>query len=345
MGVTGLMGTGTVRENPDPREMARSSLEIALERGSDSPEVRAALVELRRTLVRRPLDGKTRIAYAALIASLGHSVDELRVAAFHARRAADLAPVTVPVVRGAVLVLLRTLQQEEGAELIRKMFRYDAAAAARLLAQCGPLLFPGQAEQAVDDSPDAWLAWSRQLRRDGRIEEADDWAGRGHRRWPDDVALLLHASGDAVRQEDWDRLRRLLPPGGELPLEARWAMLYVHRARLRLQLGDHAGAASDLTQALALNRRSYSVQLLAGEVYGRMGDVEQAREVWNRALFRLSAYSDSYRRGLLRRLARLEEQEANSGAALRLWRAILESDPEDREARQRIGVLTGSIPS
>ena len=47
------------------------------------------------------------------------------------------------------------------------------------------------------------------------------------------------------------------------------------------------------------------------------------------------------RRGLLSRLARLEDEYGRPAAALRHWKALLELDPDHVEARRRVDDLTG----
>ncbi len=75
-----------------------------------------------------------------------------------------------------------------------------------------------------------------------------------------------------------------------------------------------------------------------------MGRLDDARHVWSQALFGLTPASKPRRRGVLRRLASLEEEQGQPGTALRHWRAILEMDPEDLEARERVANLTGVSP-
>jgi tetratricopeptide (TPR) repeat protein len=72
-----------------------------------------------------------------------------------------------------------------------------------------------------------------------------------------------------------------------------------------------------------------------------MGDVTRARKEWNRALHDLDPGQVSARRPLLLRLARLEDLHGRPGAALRLWQAVLEIDPDHAEARRRIDDLSG----
>ena len=343
-GLATLLGADSARVELEPREIASEAVRTALDQGSDSPEVRASMVGLRSNLGRRPLDNETRVAYASLVLGLSRTMDELRVAAFHARLAARLAPVTVPVIRGAALALVRTGDADEAVVLIHDMFGYDPGAAARLLIRCEPLLYKSQVEGAIAETPRAWAAWARQIRLEGRTSEAEDWFDRGHDRWPDDLPLLTQATRRAVRDRDWQKLETLLPPERELPEEPEAASLFVHRARLELQRGRPEAATADVERALRLGGGRQSVLIQAGDVYSTMGSDEEARRLWNRALYRLPADATAGRRTVLRRLARLEERVGRSGLALHHWRSILETDPEDGEARGRVAALTGSVP-
>ena len=88
-----LLGADRARRSMDPRKIAEGALQASLEHGNDAPVVREVLVDLRRSLGRRPLDSGTRVAYAGLLLGLSSSVEQTRAAAFHARRASELAPV------------------------------------------------------------------------------------------------------------------------------------------------------------------------------------------------------------------------------------------------------------
>ena len=339
-GLATLLGADEARRSFKPREVAAAILDTALERGSDDPEVRDALVAMRSSIARRPLDTKTRVAFSKATLGVARTTDDLEVAAFHARLAARLTPVTVPVVRGAALVLLNTGHTDESLALIRAMFEYDAGAASRLLALAEPLVARRQVEQAVAETPEAWREWARQLRQLGRGEEAGEWFERGLERWPEDLPLLVQVAGRTARANDWEKLDGLLRER-TLPDEPGAAILYVYRARLHGRAGNPDGAASDLTTAVRLASRSTSVHIQAGNAYLAMGAAADARRSWNRALFLLEQGQDDRRSSVLRRLARLEEAQGRHGTALRHWRAVLRLAPDDEEARRRIAALTG----
>jgi len=342
-GLATLSGADEARRSFNPREFATTILDTALEHGSDAPEVRGALVAMRSTIAHRPLDTKTRVAFSTAMLGVARTIDDLEVAAFHARLAARLTPVTVPVVRGSAIVLLNTGHSDESLALIRAMFGYDPGAASRLLALSEPLLLPNQVEQGVADAPEAWQAWARQLRQIGRAEEAGLWFERGLERWPEDLRLLVQVAEQTSKARDWEKLDDLLR-GRTLPDEPGAALLYVHRARLHVQAGNLDDAASDLTTALRLASRSTSVHLRAGDTYMAMGAADEARRSWNRALFLLEQGQDDPRSRVLRRLARLEEAQGRHGTALRQWRAVLNLDPDDEEAQRRVTALAGSSP-
>ena len=169
------------------------------------------------------------------------------------------------------------------------------------------------------------------------------WFERGLERWPEDLGLLVQVAGQTSQARDWEKLDDLLR-GRILPDEPGAAWLYVHRARLHVQAGNLYDSASDLTTALRLASRSSSVHLRVGDTYMAMGAADEARRSWNRALFLLEQGQDDPRSRVLRRLARLEEEQGRHGTALRHWRAILSLDPADEEARRRLTALTGASP-
>ncbi|HKQ62051.1 MAG TPA: hypothetical protein VJS92_12235, partial [Candidatus Polarisedimenticolaceae bacterium] len=80
---------------------------------------------------------------------------------------------------------------------------------------------------------------------------------------------------------------------------------------------------------------------LAGEALAGLGEFDQARAVWNRALFALPASARTARRELLVRLARVEDDHGEPAVALRLWQSVLELEPGLPEARRRIQDLSG----
>ena len=87
--------------------------------------------------------------------------------------------------------------------------------------------------------------------------------------------------------------------------------------------------------------QSRTIRTLAGDVYEELGRIARARNEWNRALHGARAGQASARRGLLVRLARLEDVHGEPAAALRLWETLLELDPEHAEDRRRGDDLAG----
>ncbi len=337
------VGANRARNPVDARTVARETVALALERGSDDPEVLSRVSELRRALGRRALDSRTRVAYASLLVALARQVEDARSAGFHAHHAARLAPVTVPVVRSAALVLVRTGHAEESFELTKRMFDYDQAAAARLLVRLEQVLFGGDLADGLPDDPAAWLAFARELRMSGRIDDADRWAERAFERWPGDLPALEQVAALAIRQRDWDRLDHLFSEERELPDGPQAAGVLLYHARLLARRGDDEGALEEIERALRLNGSARRVQILAGQTYDAMGELDDARRQWNRALFGLPPGEKRTRRTLLFYLAQLEERRHQPAAALRLWESLLEIDPEHREARQRVNDLSSGI--
>ena len=336
------LGADRARQPIESRKVARESILKAIEVGSRDPEVRDALLRLRGTLGRRPLDAYTRAVYATFLLGVSRGPEDARVAAFHARRAARLAPVTVPVLRYAVQVLVRTGDPGEAVAILREMFRYDADAAASLLSEVESLLPPGDFIEALPDDTHAWVAWWSRLRELGRQDEADTVLALARRRWPDDLALLQRAAARAHRADRWDELRALLPGDGDLPAEPEASRLLCYRARVKAEDGDAPGARRDVEAALDLAGNEVTTLTLAAEVLEAIGDPEPARRHWTRALFLLSGSRDTARRvGIMVRLARLEEREGSAASALRIWRSILEIDAGHAEARRRGDELAG----
>jgi tetratricopeptide (TPR) repeat protein len=335
-----LGGAGRARQKIDVREQAQAALRLALERGSSDPEVQAALFELRRTLDWRPLESRTRIVYASLVLGLAMRLDDMQLAAFHARRAAELNPVTVSVVHAASLVLANTGEVEQALELTRSMFGYDPVRAAETLSQIEELVLGTSLERAIPETPQAWTAWAKRLRDTGRQDEALRWYERAHRRWPEHLPALTQVAGAAFTRKDWARLAELLPVEATLPDEPQAAYPLAWRAHLRWENGDRTGAVHDIEAAL--ERAAYAgVRRLAGDLFEKLGEIERARGEWSRALHELRAAPGPSRTALLARLARLEQEHGRPAAALRHWEALLAIDPEHREAQRQRDDLSG----
>jgi tetratricopeptide (TPR) repeat protein len=336
-----LSGADRTRRAAPVRQIAQETLDRALERGSGDANVRRALLELRRRLGRQPLDTRTRVAYSGLLLGLSRSVADTRAAVFHAELAADLSPVTAPVVQASTLILARAGEWEDALRRVREMFLYDAGAAADLLLTLEPWLPGAAVEAGLAEAPEAWLAWVHRLRREGRADAADSWLEGVIRRWPEHPAALEQSAAKLVREQRWQELADLLPDHREIPEEPGTARIFAYRARARAWRGDLAGARGDVELALRLDGDEAGVQIVAGDAYASMGDFEQARELWHRARFTLPPSSEETRRGVLLRLARLEDRHGRPATALRLWRSLLELDPAHGEAQRRVEELTG----
>jgi tetratricopeptide (TPR) repeat protein len=220
------------------------------------------------------------------------------------------------------------------------MFSYDPSRAAATLAQIESLVLGVRLDEGIPETADAWLAWSRQLRTDGRPDEAEAWLERAHERWPGHVPTLVRMAGAAYRRRDWPALERLLPPGKPLPAEREAATLHIWRAHLALHGGRSDEAVADVETALRL-QGSGAIRTLAGDFFERLGDAARARREWSRALHGTSRERLATRRALFLRLARLEDRHGRPAAALRFWEAVLEIDPDHAEARRRVDDLSG----
>ena len=335
-----LTGAGSHRRPEDPLTAVRAALERAVTTGSDDPAVVATARRLRERLGRDPMNARARTAYAGLLLGCARSPAQYEAAAFHARRAATLAPVTVPVVRGASVVLAGCGDLRAARGLVRSLFTYAPAAAADHLLQVEPLL--GDAAGVVPERPHAWLAWSRRLRREGREEEADEALGRAAARWPREPDLLLERASQAVRARDWQALARVFPEGLRLPETEASALLHAYRAHASAVRGDPASMRRDVETALRLGGRTSALLEKTGDALLAGGALEDARSHFAEALHRLPA--DAPVRSsvsVLLRLARLAEVQDRPDEALRRWTTVLRLDPAHTEARRRIAALTG----
>ena len=173
-----------------------------------------------------------------------------------------------------------------------------------------------------------------------RHEEAEAWLEQTHERWPDYLPARARLAYRAYRRQDWQALAAVLPAAESLPENPTAAPLLIWRAHLKASRQDESGARADVELALQL-ADSRTVRTLAGDLFETLGDVAGARREWNRALHRTPAELTAARRGLLQRLARLEDVHGRPAAALHLWEALLELDPEHHEARRRVDDLTG----
>ena len=340
-----LVGADRARDPARPIDTAREALFRVLDQGPSDPGVLELLGSLRLQIGQRPLDARTRALYSALLLEMALGPQDWPAPAFHARRAADLAPVTVPVVRAAALVLARSGEPDAVIRLVREMFGYDAGSAARLLTAVEPFIEPGRIDGAIPADPDAWLAWARVIRDQGRADEADDWITRAHREWPDHLGISQKVAARAVRQRDWSALVRVLPLDEELPESHDAALLLAFRARARAETGDAEGAHDDAEKAAILSGHSTTVLLHAGDALLAAGDPGGARRFWSRALFGISPRSEAgaARIQLMVRMARFEDDYGKPAAALRAWEAVLEEDPEHAQAQRRVADLSGPL--
>ncbi len=342
--ISWAVGADEARRPLPARTLAEAAVERALEQGNRDPQVRETLVLLRRALGRRPLDSRTRVAYASLLLSVTQHIDDTLAAASHAALAARLSPVTVPVVKIAAIVLARSRSRDDAAELVRAMFAYDPGAAAELLSRLESLLYAAQLERGLPDDPDAWLAWSRQLRIDRRAAESRQWIERTYRRWPDHLLAWQRMAELAARLGD-QPLVELFTRGRPVPETAAAAPVLMYRARAKAIRDDMEGAEHDIALGIELDPDSTLVRILAGQAYESFGAIDEARRSWNRALFMLPRSDTASRRRALVLLARLETRYGEPARALHLWESLLEIDSGNEEAKRNVAELTGRDPS
>jgi tetratricopeptide (TPR) repeat protein len=199
-----------------------------------------------------------------------------------------------------------------------------------------------QLEMGIAASPDAWLAWFKELRRTGYVDESHRWLDKAHERWPDHLPTLKETAAKLAGQGDWKALAELLPPERILPDEPDAALILTYRARLKRHLGDVPGGRQDLARALGIAGDSEAVRILSGDAYLALDDIAEARKLWRSVLFTMDPQAEQARAGIILRLARLEDRHGEPAAALRMWRQLLEIDPEHQEAKRRIAALTGA---
>jgi tetratricopeptide (TPR) repeat protein len=115
----------------------------------------------------------------------------------------------------------------------------------------------------------------------------------------------------------------------------RRVQLHVRAGRLQLEVGDPARAAEVLRAALELRADDDEALGLLDHALVRLGHHEDLRRVLERRID--VCPEDTERVELARRLATLlEDVLVQSEAAQRAWRAVLELEPQDREALQRL---------
>jgi len=335
-----LLGADVARRPIEPRELGRRTIRLAIESGTGDPEVRDALRALRDELVLRPLDARTRAVYATLLIGVGRTIEQTRLAAFHAARAAALAPVTVPVVRYAAHVLVRAGDTGASQELVRQMFVYDPRSAAELLAEIRPFLSERETAETVPDLPSAWLEWSGRLRALEEHEESEAWLEQAHQRWPDDLQILENLALRVWWSRDPSRLVGLLARREDLPVRQQTGSLIALRAVARARAGDSEAARRDVETARGLDPDDLRTTIFCADALERLGDTAAARDRWTRAAF-VAGRDDPLELLALVRLARLEDRAGSPASALRAWRAVLAIDGNHDEARRRIDDLTG----
>lgn len=334
-----LLGAGRAREPFDAGQLASRAVEPSLVgRAPDAASLRA----LRSRLSLRPLDGAARATYAGALEAVASGPEEAEAAVFHARVAASLAPTTLPVVRGAALILARRGREEDALALARAAFEHDPAGAAMLLGDLEPYLSEHAAEEGLPDEADSWVAWAGRLGALGRAREAEARLAAALERWPGHIPAREMIAGLAFGRGGPEALAVWIPPDLALPDDPAAARLLCYRARLRAERGDREGAAEDIERALRLRDEDAGILSAAADAFEALGDVEAAREHYRRALYRLRTgpSSRNTRAHLLVRLAWLEDRHGTAADALRAWREVAREFPEIETARRRVEELT-----
>jgi tetratricopeptide (TPR) repeat protein len=131
--------------------------------------------------------------------------------------------------------------------------------------------------------------------------------------------------------------------GGRLPI----ANAYAERARIRLELGDRAGAESDVRAAMSLGA-TVQTWILLGDIYRERGDISAARATYQTAL--RSARTESDRNAALTGLARLERETRPLAAFATTvgddpgWRLSTEAAGDNLGIRYLSTILRRSVP-
>jgi len=337
-----LFGADAARRPFNPGKLAESAMARTLAGNDPQPE-REAQDILRERLRRVPLDATSRMIAASLRAETATDGAARAAAVAQILAATRLVASDEWVSRGAARAFARCGRTDLALREIARMFGYAPDSAATTLAQVEPFVAPEQLESGLPETSAAWLAWSEQLRADGRHGEADERLAALLARWPDYLPALRAAASVAVGRERIDELQRLVPPALVLAETVDNAPLIAFRARSKAASGDAAGARADVLRAIALSGGAPWVLVQAGDAVAAI-DPDLARDYWTRALYRLLEKPET-RGGAIWvrfRLARQDEREGRAGDALREWRTILVERPDDGEAKRRVAELTGA---
>jgi tetratricopeptide (TPR) repeat protein len=339
------LGADRARATDDPAEAMSRALLAVPPGGAPTDELRAAARSLRRRLGEAPADARTRAIYASALLELGGGGPAGgRPARFHAEQAAASAPVAVPVVSGAAIVLATAGDVDRALGLARDMFGYDPRSAARLLLALSSLADTTRIDAVLPPSPDAWLAWWSELARAGRGHEAERVLDGAFERWPEDAATIRAVASRSAERRDWKRLREVLPASIPETADVATAALLAYRARLRAETGDPQGGKEDARAAVLRAPESVSVLVLAGDAMAAAKAPDEARMLLSRALYRVpkGPAERLTRVSILARKARLFEQEGMLADAVRTWRAVVTADPGHAEAKERLDRLPGA---
>jgi glycosyltransferase involved in cell wall biosynthesis len=185
---------------------------------------------------------------------------------------------------------------------------------------------------------------ARKLRRDEAILR-EELAER-----PEDPFILFNLGAIAIERRDWrealDFLRRSL--AGSAPGDSIVRKLYALIARAHQMLGEPEAALAACAAGLALDPEDAELLFREAVVRRHAGDAAGAERCWRRILtLRRPEQFASLDQGIYghltrRNLAALAAERGDREEAARLWLAVLEECPGDREALARMRELDGA---
>jgi tetratricopeptide (TPR) repeat protein len=144
-----------------------------------------------------------------------------------------------------------------------------------------------QFEQVIQLYPqkgDGYLAMGMALAQEGRYPEADDWLKEANRLAPENLTWCLVRGNSAQEAENWPlAMEAFLDCAGRFPEDGR---AYTALAWAYYQIQDVGAAATAMQRAIELSPSlDFNSWMQAGEIFERNGDIEEAREAYEKALF------------------------------------------------------------
>jgi tetratricopeptide (TPR) repeat protein len=182
---------------------------------------------------------------------------------------------------------------------------------------------------------------ARKLQRDARILR-DELEER-----PEDPFVLFNLGALAIERQDWRAALELLGRSlaGSAPSDSITRKLYALIARAHQMLAEPDRALAVCAEGLALDADDAELLFREAVVRRHGGDAERAERCWRKILtLRRPEQFASLDQGIYghltrRNLAALAIERGDRDEACRLWRAVLEECPGDREATARLREL------